>query len=260
MKEFMQRRSFLATSPALAAMPLVAAPSGPHNQQYFELITYHTQVGIRKSLVEEFYRDVAIPAYGRLGIGPIGVFAPRFGPNQPTVYVLVPHVSLEQAVTINHMLISDDVFVQDGADFLDAGLANPAYVRQTRQLMLAFKDMPTVETPVSGADRLFELRIYESHSQKAGQKKIHMFNEGGEIALFRKIGLHPVFFGETLFGPQMPNLTYMLGFENMAERDDAWQRFIDDPEWHEMRDRPMYADTVSTITDFILTPAPFSQI
>ena len=57
--------------------------------------------------------------------------------------------------------------------------------------------------------RILELRIYESHSTKAGQKKIEMFNEGGEIAIFRKTGLRPVFFGETLIGPLMPNLTYM---------------------------------------------------
>ncbi|MDE2730446.1 MAG: NIPSNAP family protein [Bacteroidota bacterium] len=254
----MQRRSFLATSPLIAAAPLVASPAP--NRQYLELIAYHTQVGTRKSMVVDFYRDVALPAYGRLGIGPVGVFTPQYGPNQPTVYVLVPHASLEQAAAINQLLLEDATFVQDGAEFLNASLTSPAYVRQTRQLMVAFKDMPTVEMPVNGADRIFELRIYESHSIRAGQTKIHMFNEGGEIALFRKIGLHPVFFGETLFGPMMPNLTYMLGFSSMSERDDAWRRFIDDPEWHAMRDNPMYADTVSNITDFILRPAPFSQI
>ena len=256
----MQRRSFLAASPLLAAVPLASAGSPGRNQQYLELIEYRTRFGEHKARVSDFYRDVALPAYKRLGIGPVGVFTPQYGPNQPSLYVLVPHASLEQAVTINHRLSADETFVQDGAEFLDATLSDPAYVRQTRQLMLAFKDMPSVEVPVSGDGRLFELRIYESHSITAGQTKIHMFNEGGEIALFRKIGLHPVFFGETLFGPLMPNLTYMLGFDSMAERDDAWQRFIADPEWHAMRDKPMYANTVSNITDFILRPTLFSEI
>lgn len=244
----------------MAAAPVAAMQAQMQNQQYFELITYHLNVGLRKSLVADFYRDVALPAYARLGIGPVGIFTPLYGPNQPSLYVLVPHASIEEAIMINHRLMEDSTYMEDGAEFLDATLANPAYVRHRRHLMLAFKDMPTVEVPVSGADRIFELRIYESHSLKAAQKKIHMFNEGGEIALFRKIGLHPVFFGETLFGELMPNLTYMLGFESMAERDEAWQRFLADPEWHAMRDNPMYADTVSNITDFILRPVPFSQI
>ena len=126
--------------------------------------------------------------------------------------------------------------------------------------MVAFEDMPGLEIPVSNEGRIFELRIYESHSDIAGRKKIDMFNEGGEIAIFRKTGLSPVFFGETLFGPSMPNLTYMLGFTSMAERDAAWQRFIDDPEWHALRDQLIYKDTVSNITDFILRPTSFSQI
>ena len=87
--------------------------------------------------------------------------------------------------------------------------------------MLAFADMPRLEPPTALLDksRIFELRVYESHSRQAAKKKIDMFNEGGEIAIFRKTGLQPVFFGETLFGPAMPNLTYMLVFDSMASRD-----------------------------------------
>ena len=87
-----------------------------------------------------------------------------------------------------------------------------------------------------------------------------MFNEGGEIAIFRKTGLQPVFFGETLFGPALPNLTYMLVFENMARRDASWDRFRTDPDWLTLREVPIYQNTVSNITDIILRPTPFSQV
>ena len=50
-----------------------------------------------------------------------------------------------------------------------------------------------------------------SPSEKTGQKKIEMFNTGGELALFREVGMDPVFFGEALLGTRVPNLTYMLG-------------------------------------------------
>jgi hypothetical protein len=87
-----------------------------------------------------------------------------------------------------------------------------------------------------------------------------MFNDGGEIALFKKSGLNPVFYGETIAGPRMPNLTYMLGFENMDQRDANWQVFRRSAEWKEMSSNPRYAETISSITDNILTPAPLSQI
>ena len=87
-----------------------------------------------------------------------------------------------------------------------------------------------------------------------------MFNEGGEIDIFRKTGLRPVFFGETLIGQRLPNLTYMLAFENLAARDKHWEIFQNDPEWKELRADKQYADTVSNITDIILQPVSYSQI
>jgi hypothetical protein len=123
--------------------------------------------------------------------------------------------------------------------------------------------MPVVEAPTTAAEnrpRIFELRVYESHSEPAAVRKVEMFNEGGEIAIFRKTGLTPVFFGETIIGPQMPNLTYMLTFADMVERARAWDTFIVDPDWIAIRDDPYYRDTVSNITDFILRPLPFSQV
>ena len=110
------------------------------------------------------------------------------------------------------------------------------------------------------ASRIYELRIYESHNYKAAQKKIEMFNEGGEIEIFKKTGLNPVFFGETLVGPLMPNLTYMLVFDDMADRDKNWKVFADSPEWKELSSDPQYKDTVSNISDIILSPASCSQI
>ncbi len=255
----MKRRSFLAASPLVAAAPLLSL-GGTKKQQYLELTIYHTHVGARENRVAEFYRDVALPAYERRGIAPIGLFTPMYGPNQPSLYVLIPHDSLESLMETSQALLQDETYQQHGREFLEASLGDPAYVRKERQLMVAFEDMPGLEIPVSNEGRIFELRIYESHSDIAGRKKIDMFNEGGEIAIFRKTGLSPVFFGETLFGPSMPNLTYMLGFTSMAERDAAWQRFIDDPEWHALRDQLIYKDTVSNITDFILRPTSFSQI
>jgi len=87
-----------------------------------------------------------------------------------------------------------------------------------------------------------------------------MFDEGGELPLFRKVGMHPVFFGDTVFGDLMPNLTYMLGFENDEARKAAWGTFVASPEWAGMKDLPMYKDTANTIINVMLRPSPGSQI
>jgi hypothetical protein len=88
-----------------------------------------------------------------------------------------------------------------------------------------------------------------------------MFNSA-EIAIFRRTGLRPVFFGETMVGAGMPSLTYMLAFADMEERTRSWAAFVADPEWKKLSSTPGYTDPeiVSNITNVILSPTPFSQI
>ena len=91
--------------------------------------------------------------------------------------------------------------------------------------MLALDQSPRVEAPTKSPDRLAQLRTYESHSAERAMKKIQMFNEGGEIAIFRRVGMRPVFFGQTLIGSKLPNLTYMLAFDNEQAMTTAWNGF-----------------------------------
>jgi hypothetical protein len=88
-----------------------------------------------------------------------------------------------------------------------------------------------------------------------------MFEEG-EIALFRKLEMRPVFFGETIVGRDMPNLTYMLAFDDLAAREKAWNTFASHPEWNKMKSQPGLSDgeIVSNISNWIVRPLAFSQI
>jgi hypothetical protein len=240
-----------------------AADSAGGNREYFEFRQYRLHVGSKKRQVGDFLRKVGIPAMNRIGIGPVGVFNAVYGPSSPTLYVLLVHKSLESVANSSSLLMADEQYRQAGADFVNASLSEPSYVRMESSLMVAFKDMPKLRVPkqqLENGRRIFELRTYESHSIKAGKKKIEMFNEGGEIAVFNKTGLAPVFFGETIVGPQMPNLTYMLVFDDLTDRDAKWKVFGGNPEWKKLRSNPAYKDTVSNITDIILRPAPYSQI
>ena len=104
-------------------------------------------------------------------------------------------------------------------------------------------------------------RTYESHSERAGNKKVEMFNIG-EIEIFRRSGLTPVFFGQTVIGAKLPNLTYMLTYSNMAGHDSSWQKFIADPDWKKLSKTPGFTDPeiVSNITKVFLKPTTYSQI
>ncbi len=264
----MKRRDFLAASFLLGSASMFStkaagAKAAHAKQQLYELRKYLLLPGEKKNRFNKFLRQAAIPAWNRLGIEPVGVFSPQFGKDKLTLYVLLPHRNFDSVMTATERMLKDKEFLAAGADVLNAPLSDPAFVRMESSLLLAFEEMPGIEIPQNVKDkksRIFELRRYESHSLKAAKKKIEMFNKGGEIAVFRKTGLHPVFFAETIIGPLMPNLTYMLAFEDMTERDKNWDIFRNHPDWLKLKADPQYKDTVSNITDIILRPASYSQI
>lgn len=260
----MKRRDFLTSAAGLAVLPTLAAQAddAPRTgHQYYELRLYHLRRGPQTEMFDKFHRDAAIPALNRAGVQPVGVFSVSAGQESPSMYVLLPHSHLGSVITTHKKLMEDDDFLKAGADFLNAPATAPAYERIESSLMIAFEGMPALETPSNKKSRVFQLRTYESHSVKAHLKKVEMFNRW-EMAIFRRNGLNPVFFGQTLIGSRQPNLTYMVAFDNDEARVKAWAAFGADPEWKKVRSTPGYTDAeiVCNITNLIVQPASYSQI
>ncbi len=268
----MKRRNFLKSSLAAggvaglsSVLDAAAAEGGAKPaREFYELRLYHLRRGPKQKLFDDFYREAALPAWNRAGVQPVGVFDVMVGPDNPTKYVLLPHRTMESFATALDRVRSDPEYQKAGAEFINAPPSDPAYVRVESSLLSAFEGMPKIEVPVLAAEkksRVFELRTYEAHSKKANKKKIEMFNVG-EIAIFRRTGLTPVFFGETIIGTKLPNLTYMLVFENMAERDKNWGTFVGDAEWKKLSTTPGYTDLeiLTNISNVFLRPTAYSQI
>ena len=109
-------------------------------------------------------------------------------------------------------------------------------------------------------EQIYELRSYESATEKLHKRKVEMFNEGGEIALFSKLGFKAVFYGKVISGAHMPNLMYMISFENKQSNKEHWDAFVNHPDWLEMKDLERYANTVSHIDRWLLHPTAYSGI
>ena len=230
--------------------------------EYYELRIYTLKNGRQLNLVQDYLKQAAIPALNKLGSKNIGVFTEYLAEGFTKLVVLIPYASIDAFLKVNDQLANDTTYQQAGAAYLTAdGSSAPAYERIESSLLQSFSMMPKLEVPEKKA-RIFELRRYESPGEAAGKKKIEMFNEGGEISIFKRTGLTPVFFGETLIGPLRPNLTYMLTFDDMADHDQSWKTFSSDPEWKKVSAIPDYANAkiISNIHRMFLVPTAFSQI
>lgn len=265
----MERRNFLGV---LGAAVLGGLSKGQAEQgasrpapEFYLWRQYILRAGTQPRRLAEYLQGALVPALNRLGHKPVGVFEPVVGIPSPTVLTLTPVASLDAAASLEANLQKDDQFLRGAAPYLDAAATDPVYVRHETSILAAFPNVPRVEVPAATAakgPRLFELRTYESHNERAHRLKVRMFAEMGEVEIFRRVGLTPVFFGSTLAGPRMPNLTYMLVHENMAGREKSWDAFRNDAGWQKLRSTPGYADAdiVSNITTVLLRPAAYSQI
>lgn len=259
----MNRRKFLAVSGAASLAPLgatAAAASAEAGREFYLLQQFLVDNEAQRKRMDAYLCDAAIPALNRAGIKPVGVFYPEEGLSP--LFVVLPSKSPEVLLTVVDKLMADAEHVKQGADVLAATTPQAGFKRLESSLLRAFKGMPALETPTHDPGRVFQLRIYESPSVVTGRKKIEMFNDAGEIGIFRKVGLNPVFFGEALVGPKMPNLTYMLGFRSRDEQKAAWGKFRTDPGWLKLRGMAEYADKtiLCQITNLLLKPAAYSQI
>jgi hypothetical protein len=265
----LQRRDFLTSSLAAAAVALnptispAQAPAGKA-REYYELRKYQLQSGPETKLLQTYLSDALIPALNRMGFAPIGVFNLDLGPQTPATYVLIPATKLESLVSAELQLAKDEEFMKAAAPFWSAPATAPGFLRIESSLMIAFEGWPQLVVPPVTAQhgkRVFQLRTYESPTQQDHVRKVEMFHSG-EFDIFQKAGFWNVFFGDTLIGPRLPQLTYMVSFPELADIDVKWDAFRNHPDWKKLAAEPKFSfeSIVSNIDSLILRPASFSQV
>ncbi len=210
-------------------------------RQYYELRRYQLRNSVGPALPGK-----AMPSAKPTGLdGPFGAFNPVIGEGGPFLTLLFTYSSFAEAERIDDKLG-----------------AYKGFVRYDRTILRAFEAMPELKLPPKrDGNHIFELRTYESNDLTTLAKKVDMFNKG-EMQIFQRLGMNPVFFGEAIVGSSLPHLSYMLAYDDLAARDRVWKAFGSDPEWQKLRATPGLsdADIVSNISNTILRPTAFSDI
>ena len=260
----MKRRQMLA---GLAASPFMnfetQAASTPNNT-YLELTTWrlHNSDEDQPSRVADYLESGLAPALSRAGGKLGGAFSNVIGVDGPYYVTLTQYTSLAGLQESLTKLKTDEAYQRELRK-LDAGSGLP-FVRVESSLLRSFNGMPTAAIPESEEKRpprIFELRTYESQTFGTLARKIGMF-DGGEMQIFERLGMRPVFFGETIIGPRQPNIMYMLSYDDLAAHDRLWHDFGMDPAWKKLKSEPQLSDAkiVANISNVILRPLTFSLI
>jgi len=233
-------------------------------REYYEITVYHFKDAAQEKLIDNYLQKALLPALHKIKIIKIGVF--KALSNDTTgdklLYVFVPIKSVDEISKIADKLSTDETYQTAGSEYVNAAYNAPPYTRMETILLHAFPLAPTMNLPqldAANKDRVYELRSYESPTEKLHLNKVQMFNQGGEIDIFRRLNFNAIFYAQVIAGCKMPNLMYMTSFENMQEREEHWKAFGDDPAWKKVSALPEYQNNVSHSDIVFLHPADYSD-
>jgi hypothetical protein len=248
----------------LAASP-VSAQRKETARELYALRIYHFSSLEQEKRILTYLESALVPAIKRQGLNNIGVFETLGADTAKTkrIYLLIPYTSAQQLAEAERKIVNDKSYIAEAADYIEASYDKPVYDRLEIIHLQAFALAPKVQVPAlnsAKSERIYELRSYESPSEKIYRNKVQMFNESGEIALFKRLNFNAVFYGEVLAGSRMPNLMYMTSFENMDDRNAHWKTFSDDAEWKTLSTKPEYQHNVSHIDIWFLRALDFSDL
>ena len=262
----MQRRSFLGMLGAAGAagmLPVLQAGGAETEKRtrFYAFDRFYMRQGTQPARLHEYFSKAVLPALDKVHSGPKIFLEALVAPHMPQVAIFVGFQSLEE-MWRGHTVLGQDKELAKAAEQWEGG-PEPPFEEQANVVLEAADYSPEIVAPAEPrkTSRIFELRVYHSPTWLHLQALHERFSTQ-EIKIFHRVGIHPVLYGHTIFGPNMPNLTYLTPFENLAAREKAWEAFGADPEWAKVRKESVekHGQIVQTIQLSLFRATAYSPI
>ena len=227
-------------------------------REFYLIQVYHCSSNQQIQRIDTYLQNTYLPYLHQSDIEKVGVFAPIANDTaaDKKLYVWIPMRSLNVLDKLDQGIEQLDPFGKNEIVDLENADSSLPYTRIERIITKSFIYQPRFEknsSLIKSLDRIYEYRSYESPTENAHLRKVHMFNEGGEIALFKRLNFNAIFYAKAIVGDRMPNLIYMTSFNNMADRDAHWKAFGASPEWQSISNMPKYAKSVNRNETVLMT-------
>jgi len=219
-------------------------------RDYYLIQVYHCTTSKQIENIDAFLKKTFLPYLHQNGIEKVGVFAPLDNDTatDKRLYVWVPFKNIQKLEELDQKIEALDPMGTAAIIHLENADGSLPYTRIEKIISKAFKFQPQYarkSTLTKSSDRVYEYRSYESPTEAMHLKKVHMFNEGGEVTLFASLNFNAIFYSKVIAGSSMPNLIYMTSFNSMEDRNAHWKLFGDAPLWKKISAAPEYLNTVN---------------
>ncbi len=200
--------------------------------RYYAVENYELINGTQTARAHEYFSKHRIPSLQKIHDGPILVLEAVVAPHVPQISFLTGFSSLDQMAQVMAKAGSNADLMKSYEEW-EKG-PEPPFEKLNNVLIEAAPYSPELKAEKREKPRLFEWRFY--HSPTFTQLRLlHERFAGPEIKIFQRVGIHPALYASTMVGPDIPNLTYLIPFDNLDAREKAWATFGADPEWIKVR-------------------------
>ena len=219
-------------------------------RDYYLIQVYHCSTSKQIANIDAFLKNTFLPYIHENGIQKVGVFAPLDNDTarDKRLYVWVPFKNIQKLDELDQKIEALDPMGNAAIIHLESADSSLPYTRIEKIITRAFKFQPqyvTTSTLTKSSSRVYEYRSYESPTEDMHLRKVHMFNEGGEVTLFASLNFNAIFYSKVIAGSSMPNLIYMTSFNNMEDRNAHWKSFVEAPLWKKISVAPEYLNSVN---------------
>lgn len=258
----MQRRSFLAICGALGGFnPPVARAAAEKKTRFYVLEQFFMKNGPQTDRLNEFMSTAVLPALNEAHSGPKIYLQALVAPHMPQLAAIYGFESLDHMWQVHTRISQNKELMKKEEEFESRSEDTFEYMNSA--LLEAADYSPEIVVPSKPPEtpRVFELRVYHSPTWRQLQA-LHERFAGPEIKIFHRVGVHPILYSSTVIGPQLPNLTYLIPFENLAAREKAWNAFGADPEWVKVRKESVekHGQISSVIQISLYKATPYSPV
>ena len=234
-------------------------------REYYITQVYHCTSNIQLDKIDAYLKNIYLPHLHQQGINNVGVFEPITNDTatDKTIMMWIPLTSLDQLDRLDQQKEAVDPLKENSLLSLVTSNGTLPYNRLETSISKSFKHQPQFQKSITfqkSPENIYEFRSYESVDESMFLKKVHMFNEGKEIELFKSLNFNALFYSKVIAGDRMPNLIYITRFSNIADREAHWKTFTNDPQWNQMSNLSIYLNTVSKADIVLMRAKPYSDL
>ena len=145
-------------------------------------------------------------------------------PHVPQTLLLTVYSGFDEMLQVRARITSDSRVRRAWAGIESAQVLDD--VRS--QVLMVNAESVRLPEPAVAKPRLFEVRTWHAPAWREGAAP-----EVGTV--LSRIGVDPIVAGATVAGEHLPRFTYVIPFDDMASRRQAWARLDEDAQWTEMQ-------------------------